>query len=333
MRKPIRVVQFGLGPLGQAMARFAVERKSLKLVGVVDTDPAKVGMDVGTVCGLGKKLGLKVSPDLPAALGKGKADVALLATVSDIARLVSQVEAAAKHKLNVVSTCEELSFPWNNHPKEARKIDRIAKAHGVTCVGTGVNPGYLMDYLPVALSGLCQRVDRVEVLRVQDASRRRGPFQLKIGAGLTHDAFRVKVKAGIIRHVGLTESVQFVAHAMGWKLTRVTESIEPVTAQKSIRTEHVSVKKGGVCGVEQIGCGFVGRREVVRLEFRAAVGEKRSFDTVRIQGLPDIESTIEGGVNGDVATCAITLNTLAPAVKAQPGLLTMVDLATPHYRA
>lgn len=324
-----RFVQLGLGPLGQKLLQFALERKGLKLVAAVDPDPAKVGKDVGELLGLKRKIGVKVR----ASLGKPRADVALVATVSSLEKLESQVAQCAAAGLHVVSTCEELSYPWINQPTVARRIDRTCKKHNVACVGTGVNPGYLMDYLPAVLTTAAQKVTRVDVERVQDASVRRGPFQKKIGAGLTQTEFKQLVKQKIIRHVGLTESVHMIAYALGWKLDKTTETTKPVIATKPIKTDHVAVKKGQCAGVEQIGKGRVGNKTVIELRFRAAVGEPKSYDTVNIKGTPNITSTIEGGLNGDIATCAVTLNVVGRIALAAPGLTCMVDLPSVHHCA
>lgn len=327
----IQVIQVGLGPLGQKLVRFALERSNLGLVEAVDIDPSKQGHDLGSICGLGRKLGVTVQPDIATAAERGNADVALLTTVSSIEKLIPQIEQCAAAGLHVVSTCEELSYPWVAHSDAAKRIDEVCQRHGVVCVGTGINPGYLMDYLPSTLSTVCQHVKRVQVWRVQDASKRRGPFQKKIGAGLSVSEFRKQAKAGVIRHVGLPESVHMVAAAMGWTLEESTESIKPVIADRRIRTKHVRVEPGEAAGVEQVGRGKVDGREVIRLIFRAAVGEAESYDTVKITGRPSIESTIAGGVNGDIATCAVTLNTVRAAAQARPGLRTMLDLPSPHY--
>lgn len=321
-------VQLGLGPLGQKMVRFALERGDLKLIAAIDPDPQKVGQDVGSLCGL-QPLGIRVLSALPDFGGRNRPRVAVLSTVSSLQRLAPQIGAAAQAGLSVVSTCEELSYPWVTQPALARRIDRLCKKHGVACVGTGINPGFLMDYLPSVLSGVCQNVTHVRVTRVQDASARRVPFQQKIGAGLTLAQFRDKVRSGTLRHVGLTESIHMIAAALGWKLDRTTESLTPVVASQRVTSGYAPIQKGMAAGVEQIGRGFIGRRAVIELHFRAAVGEPGSHDTVEIEGDPRIVSTIPGGVNGDVATCAITLNALQSILRARPGLNTMLDLPTP----
>jgi len=321
----INTVHVGIGPLGQKVLRYAVERGCFNIVGAVDSHPEKAGKDLGQLCGI-KPLGVTVRDNLADAMKGKSVDVALLTTVSSLVALESQVEELAKAKLNIVSTCEELFFPWKTNPDVAKRIDEICRQNGVACVGTGVNPGYLMDLLPTFLSGLCQNVRKVEVWRVQDASMRRIPFQQKIGAGLTLEKFEAMRDAGTLRHVGLTESVDFIADRLGWKLDKNTEYLEPIVAESQIDTGFQPIFKGMACGVHQVGRGFVGGKEVITLNFRAAVGELESYDQVHIDGEPEIKSRIAGGVNGDIATCAITLNAVRSILQAGPGLKTMAQI-------
>jgi hypothetical protein len=323
----INTVHIGLGPLGQMVLRYTVERGCFNIVGAVDPDPEKAGKDLGQLCDI-EPLGVAIQDNLADAIKGQSVDVALVTTFSSIVAIESQVAELANAKLNIVSTCEELFYPWKTNPQVATRIDEICRRNGVACVGTGVNPGYLMDLLPTVLSGLCQNVRKVEVWRVQDASVRRIPFQQKIGAGLTLEQFESKRKAGTLRHVGLPESVDFIAERLGWKLDKNTESLEPVIATEQIDTGYKPIAKGMACGVQQVGRGFVDDREVITLNFKAAVGEPESYDQVHIDGEPEIKSRISGGVNGDIATCAITLNAVRSVLQAGPGLKTM-DQITP----
>lgn len=297
----------------------------MTVVAAVDKDPALAGKDLGELCSTGS-MGVPVSPSLEQALGQGAADVAVLTTVSDLARIAPQIEEILHFGLPVVTTCEELVFPWETAPQTASRIDSLAREEGVAVLATGVNPGFLMDTLPIALSAVCQRVDAVKVSRIQDASTRRVPFQLKIGAGLSLEEFEKKKKRGDLRHIGLTESMQMIASRIGWKLDRTEELITPVVAKTRIDTGSMSIEAGMAAGVQQIGRGFVGNDEKITLTFRASVGEPSPEDTVELLGTPHIVSTIQGGVHGDVATCAITLNAVAQVLRAEPGLRTMVDL-------
>lgn len=326
----INVVQVGLGPLGQKIVRFAQERNGIKIVAAVDPAADKAGKDLGELCGIGK-LGIIVSPDLKTALEGKKVDAAVLTTVSSVVKLESQVAELAAAGLNIVSTCEELSFPWQTQPEVSKRIDEVCKANDVAVLGTGVNPGFLMDFLPTALTAVCQKVDKIKVCRVQDASPRRIPFQQKIGAGLTLDQFQAKAATGTLRHVGLTESMHMIASKLGWELTKTDESLDPVIAKTEITTGYTPIKPGMARGVHMVGRAFVGNEEVITLDFLAAVGEPESYDRVEITGDPNIVSNIAGGVNGDTATCAITLNAVYAIVKAPKGLRTMVDTPVVAY--
>jgi 2,4-diaminopentanoate dehydrogenase len=328
----IRIIQLGLGPLGRQIIRYIGERPGLELVGVVDVDPSFHGRDAGEICGLAP-LGLPVCASIDEAQlhATEVPQVAILATVSSIEKLVPQVVAAARAGLHVVSTCEELTFPWQRHPTAAEAIDRACREHGVACLGTGVNPGYLMDYLPSVFTAIAQRVDSLTVERVQDASSRRIPFQQKIGAGLTAAEFEANRQAGTLRHVGLPESLDMIAHALGWQLDEASETLEPVLATRRITSGYRPIEVGQPAGVQQIAVGRIGGREVLRLTFRAAVGEERSYDRIRVRGQPDVDTVIEGGVNGDVATCAITVNAVRAILRAEPGLRTMLDTPVPAW--
>jgi 4-hydroxy-tetrahydrodipicolinate reductase len=277
------------------------------------------------LCGI-EPLGITVCSNLEDAIKDKSAELAFVTTVSSIVALESQVVELAKAKLNIVSTCEELFFPWKTNPEISKRIDEVCRENGVVCVGTGVNPGYLMDFLATVLTGVCQKVERVEVWRVQDASVRRIPFQQKIGAGLTLEEFEIKKNNGTLRHVGLTESIDFIASRLGWELDRNVETLEPVIASDDIQTGYKPISKGVACGVHQVGKGFVGDKEIITLNFRAAVGEPESYDQVEIDGEPKIKSRIAGGVNGDIATCAITLNVARSVLEASAGLKTMSDI-------
>ena len=156
MSTKIRVIQYGLGPIGSAVARHVVERVGLGLVGGVDIDPTKVGKDVGEVIGLGRPLGFAAVEKLAQVLAQTEADVVLHTTSSYFDLFKGQIIEILEAGLDIVSTAEELSFPWLAHPKEAAEIDAAAKRAGKTVLATGVNPGFLMDSLPLNLTAICQ---------------------------------------------------------------------------------------------------------------------------------------------------------------------------------
>lgn len=325
MSNNIRVIQYGLGPIGNAVARHVVERAGLELVGGVDVDPAKIGKDVGEVIGLGQSLGFVVVAKLAQVLARTEADVALHTTSSYFDLFKSQIVEILEVGLDVVSTAEELSFPWLAHPEEAAEIDAVAKRVGKTVLGTGVNPGFLMDALPLNLTAMCQRVERIDVTRVINASTRRGPFQAKIGAGLTVDDFSARMVAGRMGHVGLPESIAMLFDTLGRKLARYESSVEPVVAEEPVKTDHFEVQPGQVKGLKQVARGHTDEDEFVTLTFIAALGAEDEGDTIKITGKPDLEVTLKG-TNGDIATVAIAINSIRRVKDAAPGLVTMRDL-------
>src|SRR5690242_19995060 len=197
----IKVLHVGLGPIGAGVVRQVAARKGLTIVGAVDIDPAKIGQDLGDVCGVGRKLRVKVAGDVARTIKATKPDVALLCTSSSLQKAAAEFETVLKLKVPIVSTTEELAYPVKSHSAVARRIDALATRARVAVLGTGVNPGFVMDALPIALTGVCEAVTSIEVDRVQDARIRRLPFQQKIGAGLTRDAFMDKVRDGSVRHV------------------------------------------------------------------------------------------------------------------------------------
>ena len=327
----IRVIHFGLGPIGAAIVKQVATRPGFKIVGGIDIDPAKVGRDLGDVVGLPKRLGVKVSDDALTALKAAKPHIVVLCTSSSIKKVMAQIETILKSKTAIVTTTEELSYPGYTHIRQARRIHAWAKKARVALLATGVNPGFAMDALPIALTAVCERVDRVAVNRVQDARIRRLTFQQKIGAGLSTEQFQKKVDDGSVRHVGLTESIAMIADALGWTLDRITDDIQPKLATLTVASEFLAVDPGYVCGIIQDGVGYRRGEGVIHLHMEAYLGAPESYDSVEIEGSPRLSMKLAGGIHGDVATASIVVNSIQHVLKASPGLHTMRDLPLPSF--
>ncbi|MEJ2209066.1 MAG: dihydrodipicolinate reductase [Anaerolineae bacterium] len=325
MSDTIRIIQYGLGPIGSGIARHVVERPGLDLVGGVDVDPAKAGRDVGDVIGLGRDLGLPVTRTLAETLERAGADVVIHTTSSYFDLFRAQILEILAAGLDVVSTSEELSFPWLDHPDAAQEISAAAIAAGKTVLGTGVNPGFLMDALPLFLTAICQQVERIEVTRLMNASLRRGPFQAKIGSGMTVEAFQAKMAQGRMGHVGLPESMAMLFDTLGHKLVDYRSTVEPVVAEKVVETEYFRVEPGQVRGLKQVARGYDEAGEFVTLTFMAALDSDEDGDTIKITGKPSLKVKLQG-TNGDLATVAIAVNAVRRVREAAPGLVTMRDL-------
>lgn len=315
----VSVAQYGIGPIGAEIARLLLTKPWVKLVAAVDVDPAKIGKDVGEVIGLGREVGVKVTRDLAA-----RADVVCHSTGSRLRDVSSQLSQLLERGSHVVSTCEELSFPLDREIRE--QLQKVARAANVTLLGTGVNPGFVMDKLPLTLTAVCQRVDSIQIIRVQNASTRREPLQRKVGAGMSVAEFKSAVASGKIKHMGLRESLILVGNGVGVEYDEVSdEKIEPIVADREVVTPFLKVAPGQVAGVHQTidGKGKIN----VSLELKMFVGaEATAADRVVIKGVPDLEMEIKGGVHGDRATAAMVVNSIPRVITARPGVLTMDDI-------
>lgn len=326
MKKKIRAIQFGVGPIGAAIARLMREKQSIEVIGAIDTDPEKAGRDLGEVVGApDAPWGAPVSADAAAMLGKS-ADVVIHSTSSSLPAVMDQLMECLAAEACIVSTCEELSYPFRKYPDLAKKLDEEAKTWGVALTGTGVNPGFVMDKLAITLSSVSQTIEHAKSIRIVDASLRRLPLQKKIGAGMSVEEFTAQVAAGVIKHHGLPESIAMVADALGFAVDEITETIDPVVAKQDVRTEFLEVAAGQAAGVHQIARGLVGGVEKIYMELQMYVGAPDPHDTIELTGTPHLKLTIPGGTHGDLATAAVAVNTIPPILAAPAGLRTSREL-------
>ena len=316
---PIAVAQYGIGPIGAEIARLLLKKPWVRLVAAVDIDPDKIGKDLGEVIGLDREVGVKVTAGV-----QGKPDVVCHSTGSRLRDVSGQLKELLERGCHVVSTCEELSFPLDAAIRE--ELQKTARTHNVTLLGTGVNPGFVMDKLPLTVTSVCQDVTEVQIIRIQNASTRREPLQRKVGAGMSEAEFRAAVDSGKIKHMGLRESLMLVGNGLGVDFESVSdEKIEPIVADREIVTQYLRVAPGQVAGVHQT---IYGKGRInVSLELRMYVGaEAVAADRVIVKGVPDVEMEIKHGVHGDRATAAMVVNAIPRVVSARPGVLTMDDI-------
>jgi 4-hydroxy-tetrahydrodipicolinate reductase len=322
----VKVLQYGLGPIGLGIVEVLLSRPWVQLVGAVDIDRAKVGKDVGQLLANPRNTGIVVTDKAKESLKGAHVDVVTHATSSYMKTIQPQLVEIVDHGASVVSTAEELTYPFAKHPALAKELDELARKRNAVVLGTGINPGFLLDTLAVALSGVCQKVNSIRAERVVDASRRRLPLQKKIGAGMSPVEFEKKVAEGAIKHVGLPESVGLISLAMGWKLGEIQERITPVIAEREVQSSYIKVKAGEVTGVRQVAKGILAGQELVVLDLRMYLGAPNPHDSVLIDGTPPADMTIRGGVEGDSATPAVIVNAIPKLRKLEPGLRTMIDL-------
>ncbi len=282
---PVPVVVMGLGFIGQEVARAALQSEEVELIGAVDLSPSLVGKKLSDVLKVPAGTFL-ITKDLKSALGKREGVVLLHATGSRLPLVMDQLLEAMGLGLSIVSSCEELSFPWLKHAALAEKLEKAAQKSKVSVLGTGVNPGFVLDRLVATLGAACSVVHRVKATRVVDARTRREALQRKVGGGLTEEAFDKLVEQEKLGHVGLTESCALTALGLGLDCDDFEEEIVPVIADEDIEGGAFKVKKGQVAGIHQTAIGLSDSQEKVRLELTIALGAEDPGDRIEIEGEP-----------------------------------------------
>jgi len=322
----LRVVQAGLGSIGQAIAARAHRDAGLELVGAADPNPELVGRDLGKLIGVGQ-LDIEVASALDPLLETVRPDLVLHATGSFLEEVATQFLPILDRGVSVISTCEELAYPFYRHPALAQKLDRAAKKSGAVLLGSGVNPGFVMDKFVVTLLAACESVRSVRVLRVLNAATRRGAFQRKIGAGLSREEFEGLRRGGRMGHVGLAESAHMLADAMGLDTgRRLSESLDPVLSEERISTDHVVVEPGRVAGIHQTAALTIGDEQRVHMELEMYVGAERPRDAAFIDGAPGMDLEVTSGVPGDAGTVSVVISCAHVVGRLEPGLRTMLDV-------
>ncbi len=321
----LRILHVGLGPLGKKVVADLHARRLGEVVAAVDLSPDVAGRKLGELVPETKSKTV-VASSIDEIRDWGSIDAAIVTTLSELDACAPLFRDLLARGASVVSTCEELCWPWLRHAKLAQELDLLARENRGRLLGTGVNPGFLMDAFPAFATSISSSVSRIEVVRRQDASIRRVPFQRKIGAGLAPAEFEREVVAGRIRHVGLPESLHFLASVLAIPIERWEESIQPVLAERKLDSGLGPIEPGRAAGVRQEAIGLVGAEIRIRLDFVAAIGLADPHDRVIVHGEPPVDLVWKGGVHGDVATSAIVLNAIRPLLASAPGLHTMATI-------
>jgi 2,4-diaminopentanoate dehydrogenase len=334
MDQPIRVLQWGLGAMGGGMARLMLAKPGLEIVAAVDGRPDLAGKDLGDVLGVGRRLGVAVTDRPDSVLDRERVDVATLATTSWAEQQMPDLRKVLGAGVNCVSIAEEMAAPEAQSPALAQELDALARANGVSVLGTGVNPGFVLDLLVILLTGGCHAVERIEASRVNDLSPYGPTVMATQGVGVTPEAFRAGVEDGsIVGHVGFPESIHLISEAIGLGVDRIDQIREPIVSNVRRETPHVTVEPGMVAGCAHTGIGYRGPAEVVRLvhpqQVHPHLEDQDTGDYIHVHGDPEIHMEIKPEIAGGKSTIAIAVNMIPRVVAASPGLKRMIDLPPP----
>ncbi len=333
MRKNVKTLIWGFGAMGSGMASMLLRKEGYELVSVIDTHPQKVGRDVGELLGQ-ESLGVKVTDSRMEAFST-EPDIALIATSSFVEEVAPQIEFALQNNANVITIAEEMAYPWIDSEEIAEKLDALAHSRGKTVLGTGINPGFVLDTLIVSLSGVCREVNHIHGKRVNDLAPFGPTVMSTQGVGTTPLEFEKGIQSGdIVGHIGFRQSIMLIGKALGWTIDSIVEERKPIITNVRRTTKYVDVAPGNVAGCKHTAKAYSCGRELIFLEHPQQVCPEaegvRTGDYIVIDGNPPVDLKIEPEIPGGTGTMAMAVNMIPLVMGAPSGLLTMIDLPVPR---
>ncbi len=333
----VRVVIWGFGAMGSGMARMILNKKGIEIVGVCDMHPDRMGKDMFDVLKVDRagRKSVIINGKIEEVLTEKCCDIALCATDSFTKDAFPRLKFCLEKKVNVISTAEEMSFPAAKHPELAAELDKIAKANGVSILGTGINPGLIMDLLVIVMTGCMVDVEHIEAKRVNSLSPFGPTVMHEQGVGFTKEAFEKSVKDGTMAgHVGFHESVAMIGAALGWKVDKFEQQMKPIVTTVDRKSPHGFAKAGDVAGVNMTGQGYVNGQLKIDMihpqQIEPEMEGTHTGDYVTIKGTPPINMANKPEVEGGLGTIAMCVNMIPNVINATPGLKTMIDLPVPR---
>jgi 4-hydroxy-tetrahydrodipicolinate reductase len=334
MGESIRVLTLGTGQMGSGIARQLHGKAGLELVGAYGRREARASVDLGRTIGLDRDLGIPVDIDLDAAIGRTQPHIAIQATCSTLDDARDEIVTLLRQGVHVISIAEEMAYPAASSPSIASELHSLAAANGVSVLGTGINPGFMLDLLVIALTGVCAEIESISARRVNDLSPYGHSVLTAQGVGMTPDAFREGVADGTVTgHIGFLQSIHMIAATLGWDIERIEETREPIVSQRHRETPFITVEPGQTAGCLHTAQAFSRGKPVITLvhpqQIHPEIEGIETGDSVKITGTPNIRLAGTPEVPGGIATMAIAVNMIPRVLNASPGLHTMADLPVP----
>jgi 2,4-diaminopentanoate dehydrogenase len=337
MEKNVKVAIWGFGAMGSGLARMLLNKKGVDIIGVCDNHKDRAGKSIYKVLDVdrGNRKEVIINPNIDEVLTEGCCDICLCATDSFTKKAFPRLKLALEKKVNVISTAEEMSFPKAKNPELAEELNKIAKKNGVTILGTGINPGLMMDLLVVCLTGCMIDVEHIEAKRVNSLSPFGPAVMEEQGVGMPVKAFEAGVKDGSLAgHVGFHESVGMIASAIGWKVDKFEQQMKPIVTTVDRKSPYGFAKAGDVAGVNMTGQGWVDGKVKIDMihpqQIEPEMEGTHTGDYITIEGTPSIHMANKPEVDGGLGTIAMCVNMIPHVINAAPGLKTMIDLPVPR---
>ena len=333
----IKVVIWGFGAMGKGMADMILSKKGVEITGVCDLHPDLVGKSMfnATKVTQGNHPEVIVSDDIESLLNKENCDLVLLATDSYTRKAFPKMKMILEKGINVISTAEEMAYPKAQEPELAKELNDIAKANGVTVLGTGINPGFIMDLLVIALSGVMSNVTHIEANRVNSLSPFGPAVMEEQGVGITLDEFNHGVETDTLAgHVGFAESVYMIADAIGVKLDGFEQQMKPIVTTIDRKSPYGFAAAGNIAGVNMTGQGIIDNEVFIDMKHPQQIEPEmegtHTGDYINIKGTPNVHMAITPEIDGGIGTIAMCVNMIPHVLNSRPGLKTMIDLPVPR---
>ncbi len=337
MRENVKIAIWGFGAMGSGMARMLLKKKGVEIVGVCDRHPDRVNKDIFEVLGIerGDRKSVIINENIEEVVSEKSCDLCLCATDSFTQKAFPRLKYVLEQKVNVISTAEEMAYPKAQNPELAKELDRIAKENGVSILGTGINPGLIMDLLVVCLTGCMTDVEYVEAKRVNSLSPFGPAVMEEQGVGITVEDFNKGVADGSLAgHVGFSESINMIADAIGWNVEKLEQQMKPIVTTVDRKSPYGFAAAGNVAGVNMTGQGYVdGEVKIDMIHPQQIEPEMEGTftgDYITIKGTPEVNMAIKPEVEGGLGTIAMCVNMIPQVINANPGLKTMLDLPVPR---
>ena len=334
--KNVKVIIWGLGAMGGGIAKMLTKKKGVDIVGAIDIG-AKLGKSMYEVIpGIERGDREDVIVGTPEEVIKeGAADIVVVCTNSFTRDVFDKLVFVMEKGMNVITSAEEMAYPKAQEPELAKKLDEVAKKNGVTVLGTGINPGLIMDLLVILWTGACETVDHIVSRRVNSLSPFGPAVMEEQGIGMEVAEFEKRKADGTMAgHVGFAESVGMICDALGWKLEKFEQDMEPIVTDVDRKSPYGFAAAGHVAGVAMKGWGTVDGEVKIEMDHPQQIEPEQvgvhTGDYVQIKRVPPVNMANTPEIEGGIGTMAMIMNTIPHVINARPGLKTMIDIPVPR---
>lgn len=331
----VKVIIWGLGAMGGGIADMLLTKKGIDIVGVADR-AQKVGQSmydcIKTEKGDRPDVTIQAAEDI---IKPGAADIVILCTDSFTKNAFPKLKFIMEQGINAITSAEEMAYPAAQEPELAAELDKIAKENGVSCLGTGINPGHIMDLLVLVMTGCMTNVEHILSKRVNSLSPFGPTVMEEQGIGISVEEFNERKANGTMSgHVGFAESIGMMAEGLGLTVDKFSQDMNPIATDVDRKSPYGFAAAGSCAGVAMEADATLSNGMEIRMEHPQQIEPEQvgiqTGDYVIIKGTPNINMVNSPEVEGGQGTIAMCANMIPQVINAEPGLQTMITLPIPR---